>query len=158
MALETPYSQYPIKIASASGTGTITFKKMQEPRILPNPDRLSIRKSTRTRPSAEKPAGCRVFSTFGSGEELFDISFELPYVLPEDFNTLLGWYMSNPGVVLVSWDGGTTRYLAMWKERGLKEFCYILNQREFYRVNIELEIIAKTVSTVFDNMDPVDEV
>lgn len=153
MGLTAPYSTNPIKMASAAGSGTITFKKMQEPKILPNFQRTRMQTMSYTRPSATSP-GNRIFGSLGSQEGFWDLHMELPFVYPNDFQTLLGWYMSRPGVVLVSIDGGITRYYAIWKENGLQETCYSLNQREFYKVNIELMLIG-VAGTTFDNMEEV---
>lgn len=156
MAITAPYSFYPIKIASASGGGTITFEQLQEPIILPNFSRPKRSQSVDfTRPTSANSPGKRVFTAMGCKENYWDLSLNLPMVFPNDLNTLVGWYNSSPGVCLVSIDGGTNRYYGLWKEDGLKPFSYPYNQREFYRVELDFHIIGKA-TTAFDNMDPVD--
>jgi len=155
MPVTSPYSLHPIKMASASGAGTITFAKIMEPKTLPNFTYTNRNQSVDyTRPTALSP-GNRVFGSLGSQEGFWDLSFTLPLVMPEDLNTMLGWYVSRPGVVLVSIDGGINRYFALWKEEGLKPFCYNLNQREFYRVEVELMIVGKAEAVNFDNTTPI---
>lgn len=147
-SITQPYSSTPIKIADPDGTHTMTFSGIQEPSKLPEFTRARRNvKVTKTRPGATHP-GYRVFGSFGSGANDRDLKLELPVVLAAQITQLQGYYDARPGTFIVSIDGGTTKYYAMFKENGLVIENYQWNQRVFSKVTLELYLITTTTQSL----------